>query len=325
MARVLATHSGTFHCDEALACFLLLRTAAFEGARIVRTRDAAVVEAADGAVDVGGVYDPARHRYDHHQRGFCEVLGGRHSTKLSSAGLVYKHHGREVLAREAPGLDEQAREAVYWKLYARFVEALDAIDNGVEQYEAAGPARYRMTTDLSSRVAALNPAWNEADARPDERFEAAMALAGGEFLQALRGLHAHWLPARALVREALLARHAAHPGGEVAVLPQACPWKGHLFELEEELRLQPPLKYALFADTLGKWRVQAVPVAEGSFQCRLPLPEAWRGKRDAELDAAAGIEGCVFVHSAGFIGGHATKAGALEMAHKALALAAAGE
>lgn len=45
----------------------------------------------DVVVDVGGVYDPATQRYDHHQRGFTEVFGGKFDTKLSSAGLVYKY------------------------------------------------------------------------------------------------------------------------------------------------------------------------------------------------------------------------------------------
>ena len=51
-----------------------------------------VVDPLDIVVDVGGVYDPSRHRYDHHQRGFTEVFGhgGFDKIKLSSAGLVYK-------------------------------------------------------------------------------------------------------------------------------------------------------------------------------------------------------------------------------------------
>ena len=50
------------------------------------------VEPLDIVVDVGGVYSPEKHRYDHHQRGFTEVFGagGFDKTKLSSAGLVYK-------------------------------------------------------------------------------------------------------------------------------------------------------------------------------------------------------------------------------------------
>lgn len=48
------------------------------------------MEGLDAVLDVGGVYDPARDRYDHHQKGFEEVFGHGFSTKLSSAGLVYK-------------------------------------------------------------------------------------------------------------------------------------------------------------------------------------------------------------------------------------------
>lgn len=50
-----------------------------------------MLESLDAVVDVGGVYDPSRDRFDHHQKGFSEVFGhAGYSTKLSSAGLVYK-------------------------------------------------------------------------------------------------------------------------------------------------------------------------------------------------------------------------------------------
>lgn len=67
-----------------------------------------------------------------------------------------------------------------------------------------------------------------------------------------------------------------------------------------------------------QWRVQAVSVAPGSFQSRLPLPEKWRGLRDDELSQVSGIPGCVFAHISGFIGGNLTKEGALAMAKAAL-------
>ena len=87
--RVIATHSGSFHCDEALACWLLRRTPEFADASILRTRDPEKIAEADIAVDVGAEYDPARNRFDHHQRGFEETFSPQHSIKLSSAGLVY--------------------------------------------------------------------------------------------------------------------------------------------------------------------------------------------------------------------------------------------
>ena len=67
-----------------------------------------------------------------------------------------------------------------------------------------------------------------------------------------------------------------------------------------------------------KWRVQAVPVSPASFQNRRSLPAAWRGLRDTELSAVAGVPGLVFVHASGFIGGADTQEAAIEMARRAL-------
>lgn len=85
----IGTHDGGFHVDEALACFMLRHyTAAFAGAEVVRTRDPAVLATLPILCDVGAVYDPATHRYDHHQRSFTETWDSKHDIRLSSAGLV---------------------------------------------------------------------------------------------------------------------------------------------------------------------------------------------------------------------------------------------
>lgn len=58
LSAAAGTHSGSFHCDEALGCFLLQQTAKYAGADIVRTRDPAVLETLDVVIDVGGTYEP---------------------------------------------------------------------------------------------------------------------------------------------------------------------------------------------------------------------------------------------------------------------------
>jgi len=63
----LLTPLCRFHADEALACALLRMLPEYTDASVTRTRDYALLEAMDVVVDVGGVYDPATHRYDHHQ------------------------------------------------------------------------------------------------------------------------------------------------------------------------------------------------------------------------------------------------------------------
>lgn len=43
-------------------------------------------------------------------------------------------------------------------MYENFVEEVDAVDNGISQYD--GEARYIVSTTLSTRVSHLNPCWN---------------------------------------------------------------------------------------------------------------------------------------------------------------------
>jgi uncharacterized UPF0160 family protein len=162
MGKTIGTHNGTFHCDEALAVFLLRQTNTFRDAALKRSRDPAVLGTCDIVVDVGAVYDETTLRFDHHQRGFTEVFGHGFETKLSSAGLVYKHFGKDIIANNIQtSLDDPKVHTLWLKLYKEFIEAIDAIDNGISQYPTDIKPRYRSRTDLSSRVGALNPAWNQ--------------------------------------------------------------------------------------------------------------------------------------------------------------------
>lgn len=62
--------------------------------------------------------------------------------------------------------------------------------------------------------------------------------------------------------------------------------------------------YVVYPDEMGgNWRIQAVPVSPESFDSRKALPEPWRGLRDEQLSKASGIDGGIFIHASGFIGG----------------------
>ncbi|KAF8932789.1 metal-dependent protein hydrolase [Dissophora ornata] len=319
MAKVVGTHNGHFHCDEALAVYMLNQTKQFKGSDLVRTRDPAKLATCDIVVDVGGVYDPATHRYDHHQRGFTEVFGGKFETKLSSAGLVYKHFGKEIIASTLNLEESDAKvELLYNKVYENFIEALDGGDNGISQYPTDIKPKYRVGTALPQRVAGLNPWWNQKDVDVDAQFMKAVAMTGGDFTDSVRYLGLSWLPARDLVVKALDQRMDIHPSGKILVFDQSCPWKEHLFNLEEELCIEEKPVYVLYPDDNNQWRVQCVPPSPESFECRKALPQAWRGFRDDELSERSGIPNSIFVHMGGFIGGNKTKEGALEMAVKSL-------
>ena len=245
------------------------------------------------------------------------------NTRLSSAGLVYKHFGKEIVAAElGRSAEDPVVHTVWLKVYKSFMEAVDGIDNGVNQYVSSEPARYESHTNLSSRVGRLNPNWSEeaTPALSNALFEKAMALAGAEFLDSVNYFGKVWLPGRTPVEAALAGRHAVHPSGLILKLPCYCPWKEHLYELEAEQGISPLPLYVLYEDEKKQWRVQTVSVAPSSFDNRRPLPAAWRGLRDAELSAVTGIPGGIFVHAGGFIGGNVTEAGATAMAIAALTL-----
>eukprot|EP00244_Chara_vulgaris_P011890 TRINITY_DN6041_c0_g2_i1.p1 TRINITY_DN6041_c0_g2~~TRINITY_DN6041_c0_g2_i1.p1 ORF type:complete len:335 (-),score=52.87 TRINITY_DN6041_c0_g2_i1:184-1188(-) len=319
----IGTHNGSFHCDEALGCFLMRLTDKFRDAEVVRTRNQQILDTLDAVLDVGAVYDPERDRYDHHQGGFHENFGHGFTTKLSSAGLVYKHFGREIVGKELKSLTPEEQELVYVTVYKHFMEAIDANDNGISQYDTQLQPRYIESTSLPARVSRLNPDWTEenTEARENEGFARAMQLTGQEFLESLRSIGEVWLPARSIVSGCLERRFDSHKSGEILVLDRFCPWKLHLFDLEQELKIDPSIKYCLYQDDRsGSWRVQAVSVAPGNFESRKPLPEAWRSMRDEELSQVADIPGCIFVHTSGFIGGNKTIDGALAMASKALTM-----
>ena len=323
---VIVTHSGTFHADEALAVHLLTKLPALADAELVRTRDPAEIAKGTVVVDVGAEYRPSAHRYDHHQRGFFETFDAEHKTKLSSAGLVWKHFGKDILAAHMQCADSDERiPTLYRKMYDDFVEAIDGHDNGIPLYPGiSDPPAYRSRTDLSSRISFMNPPWNETwdDADLLARFRRASKLAGTEFFERVDDAVESWLPARQLVVDALRARtsfEGADPAGRIVLFERAVVWKSHIFELEEELGITEKPLYVVYPDEANKWRVQAVPVNPESFESRRALPEAWRGIRDEQLSELSGIPQCVFVHQSGFIGGNHTREGALRMATQALA------
>lgn len=320
-AMKICTHSGAFHADESLAVYLLRLLPKFSDAQLVRSRNPSDWEEADIVVDVGGKYDNGGKWYDHHQREFNENFSADFHTKLSSAGLIYKHFGKEIINEVLKLSNTADVDLLYVKIYKEFIEALDANDNGINNYASDAEKKFNdRNLTLPSLVSQLNPRWNTnpQDADYDKAFEVASELMGTAFINLLRGYGEGWLPARAVVESAFKQRYDVHPSGEIIVLDSFCPWKEHLYAIEKEHDARGDIKFVLFADSSSKWRVSTVSVTSTSFEFRLGLPLQWRGLRDEALSEASGIDGCIFIHAAGFIGGCNTKEGVLQLAIKSL-------
>jgi len=313
---LIGTHSGTFHCDEVVATMLLTLLHGSSNIRVIRSRNPSYLAKCHIVVDVGAVYDPENHRYDHHQRGFEETFGEGYKTKLSSAGLTWKHFGKDILRKVYSITDQELVDRFYEKIYVNFFEHIDGIDNGIEV--ADGELNYKITTTLSARVGGFNPSWRDNNPDYSALFSSAMNAVFDEFNRKTERYTSDWMVCRKIVQEAFEKRTEVDPSGEILVLPTFCPWSEHLFEVEKQHNVVGVVKYVLFADQSGAWRIQAAPVENGSFTSRKALPAVWRGIRNEHLDELTGLSGCIFVHAAGFIGGHKTYEGVLEMAKKSL-------
>lgn len=288
------THDGAFHADDVLAAAMILRL--HPGIPLVRSRDPAIVADARIAFDVGAAYDPDRGRYDHHMRDRPLRPDG---VPYAACGLVWRHHGAEIVARRVPeGTDPALAARVVADVDAGLVRSVDAVDNGIE---APAPS------DFACLVGALCPLPGEGG--HDEAFGEAVRIAGlfldgtvDRALAAARGV------------AALAAAAGAAEDRRVATLDRPTPWR----KAAAELGL-PHLLYVVHPNERGdEWMCVAVPdPAKGPFGMRMPLPGAWGGLRDEAFSRAAGVPDGVFCHPGLFVCAARSRASAERLARAA--------
>uniref|UniRef100_A0A1B0GIV2 Uncharacterized protein n=1 Tax=Lutzomyia longipalpis TaxID=7200 RepID=A0A1B0GIV2_LUTLO len=311
--KTIGTHDGRFHCDEALACFMLRQLEEYKNAEIVRSRNEEILAKCDIVVDVGGIFDVTRNALII-IRSPLEIPSAHYDLNLgpnmmlSSAGLIYVHYGEEIISAILQKevnvqLDKKSLEMIFRMVYEKFIQEIDAIDNGVPMFE--GEAKYSIHTGINSRIQDLNQQWKIVKEPFDsnEQFGKAMNLVGSEFVQKILHYTESWLPARTIVEQALLNREKIHPSGSIMLLEPFCPWKEHLAQLEVEHKIEGCLKYVVWCDGKSDYRCMAVPVTPESVICRKFLHKDWRGLRGEELEKVSGIPQINFVHHNGFIGG----------------------
>jgi len=287
----IGTHNGPFHADDvfAVAALQLLLIGGPDD-EIIRTRDPEKLAKCDYVVDVGDVDDAAIGRFDHHQlKGKPEPR--RNGVPYSSFGLVWRKFGDEI----ADSLEVAA------VVDAVLVQSIDALDNGYGTYTAVAPGVSHAT--LSAMISSFNPTWQEDNvpAAFDAAFEKAVEFAKMILVRTIANARGK-IAARNLVQDQV---------GEIVVLDQHAP-------VMESVITNSYAKFLVFPSPEGTWMVQCVPPEIGSFAQRKPLPEAWAGKRGADLDAVTGVTGCVFCHTGRFICGAETREGALSLAKLAL-------
>ena len=237
---------------------------------------------------------------------------------MSSAGLIYKYFGKEIIKNICKSewnkeLSEDELEHIYQKMYKNLILEVDAIDNGVD---VAKETLYNINTNLSSRVGNLNSPWNAPKGSgysQHAQFKKAMKLCEEQFIQQLYGLVIILLPARNIVLESYNDKDNFNACGMYVLIKQSCPWREHLYAIEEEKGEKGLIKYVFFeAASEGNYRIQAV--SESGFTNRVSIHKDYRGLRGDSLNEAAGITDGVFIHAAGFIGAATSLESCVKMA-----------
>ncbi|CAH6722794.1 MYG1 protein [[Candida] jaroonii] len=316
MAKI-CTHSGTFHADESLAVYMLRLLPKYSEYELVRSRNPKDWEESEIVVDVSGKYDGIKY-FDHHQREFDETFPG-YKTKLSSAGLIYKHFGKEIIQHKL-GITGDIVDVIYQKIYKEFIESIDANDNGISKIEGDYETKFNdKNLMLPSIISNLNPIWYEepTDEDFDKNFLKSSELMGSVFENILNYYGKSWLKSKEIVQKSLEDRFNVDESGKIIKLGNFCPWKDQLYSLEKELNTGK-IEFVLFQDSSSKWRISTVPINSGSFEFRQGIKSEWRGIRDEELSKLVGIEDGIFVHANGFIGGAGSFESVLKMAKLSL-------
>lgn len=104
-------------------------------------------------------------------------------------------------------------------------------------------------------------------------FHKAVALVKAEFQNRVNYYAEDWWEAYQLVAASVENRFEVDKSGKIVELGSGgCPWKDHLANIEKSLGIEGDIKFVIFTDQKGLWRVQAVPVSPQSFISRY-VPE----------------------------------------------------
>lgn len=276
--RSFAAHDGAFHADEATACALLLAFDLIDRDKIYRTRDPAVLATCEYVCDVGGVYDPKRKLFDHHQADY--------TGSLSSAGMIWKYLNDT----------EKVSDSEYQYLNDSLIIGIDDHDNG----------RAPVITghcSISHVIANFVPVCHDVSEEEKDRafMEAVDFLVG--HIQRARERYAYVLSCRDIVA------HVMQESDQCLVFDQSVPWIESFFLLGGEEHS------ALFVIMPAgeHWKLRAIPPTYADrMSCRLFLPEEWAGLLEEELERVTGIPGSIFCHKGRFISVWETKEAALQ-------------
>lgn len=284
--RSIGTHDGTFHADEVTACALLELFNLIDADKIRRTRDPHILSTCEYVCDVGGIYEPARKLFDHHQAGY--------EGNLSSAGMVLLY---------LKDIGKFSTQDYHFFNHA-LIMGVDAHDNG------AGPLLQGVCTysQLISNFTPINH-----DSFPETHTQAFMEAFyfARNHLSRLWRRHKYVQSCKGIVNEAMKEKK------EYLLFDHAIPWMESFFELDG---IRHPAKFVIMP-TGSHWKLRGIPPSlRQSMQVRIPLPQQWAGLLNEDLKQITKIPGAIFCHKGRFISVWETREDAIKALQTVLSL-----
>lgn len=282
ISRSVGIHDGAFHADEVSACALLIIFNLIDRDRIVRTRDKDKLAKCEYVCDVGGIYDPDRKLFDHHQVDY--------EGDLSSAGMILLYlKDQNIITEDIFNLFNDG-----------IIKGVDAHDNGRSLQEVG-------YCYFSHIVANFAPIQHEVSSNQwQESFDAALDFAIGHLTRMLER-HKYTLRCQEIVAKTMQKYRTC------LIFDRSLPWLDSFFALNGKQHSA----FFVIMPAGEHWKLRGIPPDyEHRMQVRVPLPLEWAGLLEDKLKEVCGIPGAVFCHKGRFTSVWETKEDAL----KALAI-----
>lgn len=292
--KIVVVHDGNFHPDDVF-CVALLSILNKGNIKVIRTRDEKVCFKADYVLDVGGEYDSAKDRFDHHQSGGAGLRENK--IPYSTFGLLWKKYGREVCQ------SKEIADIIDKKL----VQTIDADDNGFNLYQTVIDGVMPFT--LNDIIYSVRPNWKEGLSKTDSYFTKAVSLAKEIILREIK-------VAEDKLEIVKIIRSCYDKSSDKRLIIIDEP-KVSRYDIWDALQDFPEPLFIIY-EGKESFAVVAMRKSTNDYRNRKDFPQGWGGLRDGELAKITGVSDAVFCHIGLFLAVAKSKEGAIKLAQIAL-------
>lgn len=292
----IVTHDSRFHADDVFSVATL--DLVFNGKiKVTRTRDEKLINEADIVLDVGGIYDAEKNRFDHHQK---EGAGTRENgIPYASFGLIWKHFGRRL-----------CNENVWQYIENKIVQSIDAGDNGISTF-IKDPKYNVFPYIIPDMLFSFMPSWKESQDMNKPFFEAVKMvkrILEREISRATDSFESEKI---------ILECYEKTEDKRIVIINKDYQFSDE--DIGRALNDKPEVLYFIkYRKEHDQWSAKAMRVIPDDFPSRKPFPKEWAGLSDEELQKVSGVSDAVFCHRGVFLAVAKSLEGATKLAQKAI-------